>query len=244
MLSAPLDRSARPLVGITCGRVPRGDRGDFVLQAQSETYVSSILRAGGVPSLLPAHLDAEARWVTFQSLDALLLAGGDDLDPALYGEPPHETTCFDDVRDASELGYLALALAANLPVLGVCRGMQLLNVARGGSMYQDIPSMLPEALPHRGGHHNLDHLYSLRPGSSLEEVLGVSEIRANAFHHQAVRVLGEGLVADAWTADGVVEALSLPSARWVLGVQCHPESLEDLEPRWERLFSAFIRAAR
>jgi putative glutamine amidotransferase len=181
-------------------------------------------------------------------LDALVLSGGVDVDPALYGEPRHATvTRVVPERDAFEIALVDEALRRELPLLAICRGHQVLNVARGGTLYQDIPSQIPGA-----GHHDRDsarweycHDVDVLPGTRLREVLGRDKVAVNSFHHQAVKDVGRGLVVSARGAgDGVVEAIEDPTRRFALGVQWHPESFWDQPRTFQALFEAVVRAAR
>ncbi len=179
----------------------------------------------------------------------ILFSGGNDVDPALYGEEPREHTIdFSPQRDRQELQLLEWALADDKPVLAICRGMQLLNVSRGGTLYQHVPDDLPKSEVHdilneKRRESRIVHRLRIRPDSRLADVLDTNELGANAYHHQAVKKLGEGLEATAWSGDEVIEAIELPGHRFVVGVQSHPESLEaKIEPRWQKLFSAFVEA--
>jgi putative glutamine amidotransferase len=202
-------------------------------------YSDQVLRAGGVPVLLPPVPGVAA---AAGRLDGLILTGGGDVDPARYGDRPHpRLERVSAGRDEAELSLLAAALAAGLPILGICRGMQLLNVARGGTLRQHLPD--------DSGHRHTpgtfgSHQVRVAPGSRLAQILGHAgtggEISVPTSHHQAVGRLGEGLAATAWATDGVIEAVELDQALhpFALGVQWHPEAGED-----PRLFEALIGAA-
>jgi putative glutamine amidotransferase len=199
-------------------------------------YVDGIVRAGGVPVLLPPAGDGYAELLS--ALDGLVLTGGADIEPAQYGQEPLETTYTRPARDAFELALLDGALAAGIPVLGVCRGMQLLNVAFGGTLTQHLPEASGTA-----GHQPAlatfgTNTVGLAPDSFAGRILG-AETKTRCYHHQAVDSLGQGLRAVGWAADGTIEAIELPGETFVLGVQWHPE--QDAEDR--RLFAAIVAAA-
>jgi putative glutamine amidotransferase len=201
------------------------------------TYVRAVEQAGGRPLLIPPTDDAVAE--TLDALDGLVLSGGADLDPGLYGEEPHEETVgVNPARDRAELALLRGALERDMPVLAVCRGSQVLNVALGGDLEQHVPD--------RVGHHEhkqvpgtfSDHPVEVLPGTRLHEVLGgQSDIKSH--HHQGFRTLGTGLREAARARDGTLEAVEDPSRRFALGVLWHPEAGED-----RRLFEALVEEAR
>ncbi len=201
-------------------------------------FVDAVLTAGGVPVLLPpSGADAEARAVA-AGLDALLLVGGADIDPARYGaERDPRTGVAAPERDTWEAALLRLALAADRPVLGVCRGMQMINVLLGGTLRQHLPEDTV-------GHHQPDapvfapRPVTLRTDQPPGSVLG-PRCDLPCFHHQGVETLGEGVLATGWSADGLVETLCVPGRRFTVGVQGHPEALPQ-----RALFSAFAAAAR
>ncbi|MDT5309151.1 MAG: putative glutamine amidotransferase [Mycobacterium sp.] len=204
-------------------------------------YFQGVTAAGGVATLLPPQpVDSDiAEWV-LDGLDGLLITGGKDVDPAAYGQQPHSSTDQPGLqRDAWEFALLDAALKRDLPVLGICRGAQVLNVALGGTLHQHLPDVIGHS-GHRAGNAVFTTLpVRTVPGTRLAALVGES-VDARCYHHQAIAELGEGLVASAWDVDGVIEALELPGHGFVLAVQWHPEeSLDDL-----RLFSAIVEAAR
>ena len=230
-----------PIVGVTTyhQRASWGpwDRVATVLPA---SYVDTVAAAGGRPVLLPPVAgDAEENGAAgvVEALDALVLVGGGDVDPARYGRwPDPATSGVDAGRDASELALLEAALHADLPVLAICRGMQLLDVHLGGTLFQHVPDVVGHDghQPARGCFADVE--VSIEAGSMLSKVMGETAL-VRCSHHQAVDALGEGLVVTARAADGLVEAIELPAARFVVGVQWHPE--EDAD---ERLFRALLDA--
>ena len=225
----------RPVIGVTAYTTTAtwGPWRDLTSTLVPHDYVQNVTAAGGRAVLLPADdLDADV----LDRLDGLLLAGGPDVDPGLYGERPGPHTEPDANRDAGELLLLRTALLRDLPVLGVCRGAQLMAVAAGGRLHQHLPDTLghDKHKPAVGVYGT--HGVRFAPGSRIAALMG-DDAEVNAYHHQGVADPG-ALVATAWADDGLVEAVEDPAKRFVLGVQWHPETAAD-----QRLFRAFVAAA-
>jgi len=241
----------QPLIGVTAGETinqlyPHAP----AVQGQSHTYIDAVVRAGGAPIILPLTEDKKVLHRLYEQCQGILFSGGNDLDPASYGDQPVDKTVdFSTERDRQEIQLLKWALEDDKPVLAICRGMQLLNVAQGGTLYQDIPTELPDAENHnisseKKRESRIVHMLRIKPESKLAEVLGATELGANAYHHQAVKKLGHHIVTTAWAEDDVIEAIEMPGRRFVIGVQSHPESLEaSIEPRWRQLFRSFVKAS-
>ncbi len=211
-------------------------------------YVRSVLGAGGVPVLLSPLLGPSYAARALDGVDGLLLTGGEDIHPALYGaEPSPLLNPPSRERDLFELALFAVARQRELPVLGVCRGIQLVNVALGGSLFQDLPSERPGPVAHDpGGDRDARaHEIELKVGSRAAAALGGTAFTVNSFHHQAVDRLASGLVASGWSGDGLIEAVeSPPDAPWLLAVQWHPEEMHaDVRAPERGLFRALIVAA-
>ncbi len=218
-----------PLIGISCGR----SEGD--LERLPHSYVTAITRAGGLPVILPTVSDEAVAAGLIRRLDGVVFSGGPDFDPALYGEEVwNQTVSIDSVRDCSDLILARTALKSGKPVLGICRGHQLLNVALGGSLIQDIPTQAPDSLVRHGGTR---HPIAVEKGSALYRLFGKDTLIVNSFHHQAVRRSGEGIKITARSTDGIVEAFEYPN---VLAVQFHPEKMIDDEPQWLAFFEEFV----
>jgi putative glutamine amidotransferase len=225
----------RPIVGITSYVEPAtyGVWTDLSVALLPHTYVESVKAAGGRPVILPPD-DVDGDVV--RRLDALVLAGGADLGPGLYGDEPGPLTDSRPDRDAGEMALVRAAVAADLPLLGVCRGMQLLAVAHGGRLHQHLPDVLGHdkhrPAPGLYGSHGI----TVAAGSRLASIVDDGEV--NTYHHQGVADPGS-LTPSAWADDGLIEAVEDPAKRFVLGVQWHPEESGDI-----RLFQALVRAAR
>ncbi|MCK2221618.1 gamma-glutamyl-gamma-aminobutyrate hydrolase family protein [Actinomadura sp. ATCC 31491] len=227
----------RPVIGITSYVEPATFTvwADMTVALLPYMYVEQVVRAGGQPVVLPPAGDpAQA----LRGLDGLVLAGGGDIDPARYGADPHERTGYvRGFRDDAEFTLLARALEAGLPYLGVCRGLQVLNVALGGSLHQHLPDVVGHAehSPEPGvfGHLPVTPV----PGSRLAKAVGADPVTVPHYHHQAVDRLAPGLSVTATAADGTVEAVELDGTAFAMAVQWHPEAAEDCA-----LFEALIAA--
>lgn len=211
-------------------------------------YVRSVLAAGGVPLLLSPLLGPSYAVRALDGVDGVVLTGGEDIHPALYGAAPspHLYPPSRD-RDLFELALFATARQRELPVLGICRGIQLVNVGLGGTLFQDLPSERPSPVAHDPGSARdaRSHAIELMPGSRAAAALGGTALTVNSFHHQAVDRLADGLLASGWSSDGLIEALESPAdAPWLLAVQWHPEEMHAEARAPERgLFRALIVAA-
>lgn len=240
----------KPIIGITAGEVHDRDHPWAPLAyAQSRTYTDSVIAAGGVPVILPITDDTTVLDEYYKFVDGWLFAGGNDLSPKLYGQKPGiHVKDVSDVRDNLEVYLMGKILADEKPVLGICRGMQLMNVLREGTLYQDIPTDLPDKQNHRRSSEERDieqfaHYLKLDPKSKLASIVGKKTIPTNTHHHQAIKQLGDGFVATAWAEDDIIEAIEDASMPFLLGVQAHPESMLRVEPRWSKLFEALIAAS-
>jgi putative glutamine amidotransferase len=235
-----------PLIGITTSvTVDKTPDRAYVNGA----YIRAVQAAGGIPVLLTPHFTPEVQAALWRRLDGLVLTGGGDIEPARFGEAGHPTV--DDVspaRDDLELGLTRRAVAEDVPLFAICRGIQVLNVALGGTLVQDIPSEWPNALAHAQSapRHEPTHAVKIMgEGTHLARVLGALEVEVNSLHHQAIKQLGDGLREVAWAPDGIVEGVEMPGDdRFVLGVQWHPEELVPHDPAARSLFDALVDAAR
>ena len=180
-----------------------------------------------------------------EGCDGLLLTGGCDIDPGLYGQPLAGSQEVCPLRDRLDSALLAGMLERDRPVLGICRGFQLLNILLGGDLWQDLPTQRPSAVLHRMGlpYNRAAHRVDLEPGSPRARLLGREQLPVNSCHHQGVRRLGAGIAPMAWAEDGLPEAGWLPGKRWVWGVQWHPERTRQELPGSRELFAAFVAAA-
>ena len=229
----------KPIIGITTSHVA-----DSVLPNDrlSSSYILAVRDAGGMPVLLPNIGDAEA----LDLVDALVISGGGDFDPKTFGQAPNGANMawVSAERDQTELALLRTA-PPDLPILGICRGIQALAVAYGGTLIQDLLTERPSEIVHAQemGRDARTHGVNIEPASQLARTLGATAIRVNSFHHQAVDRLPTGFRAVAWADDGLLEGIECPERPFCLGVQWHPENLTGDEDHARRLFSAVVQAA-
>jgi putative glutamine amidotransferase len=243
---------ARPLIGVTTSEVrrkkysqplPQGDLKQPEL-ALGLTYTRAVESAGGLPVML-APLDEAGIAPLVEHLAGICVSGGPDIDPAAYGADRHpKLGPVEPELDAFELAVVRRADALGLPVLGICRGSQILNVARGGTLHQHVPDVSDGSVAHRQTESGRETTHDVRvePGSRLAAIVGSEDLDVNAFHHQAVDRLGRDLRAVAWADDGIVEAIEGDGEALYLGVQWHVETLVHL-PRHLRVFETLVEAA-
>jgi putative glutamine amidotransferase len=215
--------------------------------ANNESYARAIADAGGAPLMIPSITDDEALAALYETLDGLLLTGGPDLDPARYGHERHPRTDGGDAAMEHAEVYLAQrALRDGLPIFGICRGIQTLNVVAGGTLYQDVADELRTPITHPADANGRDyraHEVRITEGTRLGRAVGRTEIKVNSLHHQAVRDVAPGFMAVAEAPDGVVEAIENPALPFAVGVQWHPEELYRADDSAANLFRAFVAAA-
>jgi putative glutamine amidotransferase len=249
-----MERGARPVIGIptqtlqSLGGISAAIPPSWVM---SQRYILALTAAGGVPWMIPL-VDEGTLASLYDELDGIFLPGGADIDPLTYGADPHPLCDKTDrERDRVELSLARHALADRKPVLGVCRGMQLMNVAAGGDLYQDIAEQMPGAIKHdyfpfdaqNYPRDFLAHEVDVHEGSHLATLLGSGPLRVNSMHHQGVKSLGRGLVPTAVAGDGLIEAFEAADGHYLVAVQWHPEALSERDERARRLFADFIDAA-
>lgn len=241
---------ARPLIGITpdVGSTQRaGAPAEPVLVLQ-ERYTRAVERAGGTPVIVPIVPAAAAIRALIENLDALVVSGGNfDIHPKFYGEKPIRALGYvKEERTEFELEMIQRALAREMPVLGICGGAQAINVALGGSLYQDIATQLPVALEHQRGDikDRGGHAVEIQSGTLLRRIVGRATIEVNTTHHQAVKKSGRTLVVNAAALDGVIEGIESTAHSFVVGVQWHPEFLVHRDRAQRKIFAALVAACR
>lgn len=235
----------KPIIGLTSSRTNRSAENSLI--SVPEAYVQALLRAGGLPLILPLTLSRADLANCLEGLDGVLFTGGGDVQPEQYGGAPHALVAgVDPDRDQFEIDLLRGSLAKELPFLGICRGLQLINVALGGTLYEDILDQHPGALVHQQNDLHprsyRAHSVEIQPQSHLAQVLGRTTNAVNSLHHQGIRRLSDQLSASAFAPDGIIEGVEIFGHRFGLAVQWHPEWLPD-DPAMQALFAAFVSAS-
>ena len=236
----------KAVIGIPCAFQEAGSEIKSDASIMLQSYLHALEAAGAAPLLIPiTHQESTLR-ALYERMDGLRLAGGGDIDPIHYGESPHPALGkIDILRDWVELTITPWALADGMPILGICRGIQVLNVVCGGSLWQDISAQIPEATQHRPPPDHpdkqLSHPVHLEPDCLLAAVLN-HNLQVNSSHHQAVKEIGSGLRVSARAPDDVIEGLEGTSGNWVVAVQWHPERMLNDDKHMMSLFKAFVDA--
>ena len=234
-------RQEQPLIGLVCAHQRENPDRYYVNNAN----IQAVIKSGGVPVLLP-YQPKEQILRLVEGLDGLVLPGGTDVDPNRYGENPLvECGEIDPLWDELDLWAAGFALERNLPILAICRGVQVLNVALGGTLVQDISSQIKNPLKHQQEAPTwyATHDVTVQSASLLGNIWGTAPSRVNSFHHQAIAKVGRGLRIVATAPDGVIEAVESTEHRFVLGVQWHPEHMVEHYPAANRIFQHFVQAA-
>ncbi|MEZ4767769.1 MAG: gamma-glutamyl-gamma-aminobutyrate hydrolase family protein [Caldilineales bacterium] len=250
-MSAGNGHGSMPMIGMPCARDKSQRYYGLPIFIQNTTYLKAVTDAGGVPVIIPLQLSEEMLRVIYETLDGVFLPGGEDLDPALYGEEHHEFLGpIDGERDRTEMLLARWALADGKPVLAICRGMQILNVASGGSLFQDIRAQRDgsekhDYFPPAFERVRISHDVEIQPDSRLGRIFG-QRATVNSMHHQALKSLGQQCQPIAWAPDGVVEAMEITGHPYALGVQWHPEELatHQGDAGSRQLFADFVAQCR
>jgi len=236
----------KPLIGVTPSIAGSEDRGEAYRAEVS--YVNAVRQAGGIPILLPYVSEGVEEYLA--ALDGLLLSGGGDIRPERFGETDYhpQTYGISDERDEFEIALLQAALARDVPVLAICRGIQVLNVALGGTLYQDVADQYSDAIAHRQPWNTESwaqpvHEVALDADSVAADVYGTTTVATNSAHHQTLMAIAPGLRATGHSSDGSVEAVDYPGKQFVLGVQWHPEKMYDVHTEHRRPFERLVREA-
>ncbi len=241
-----------PLIGLTSYETVLVDRNPPSLMSGSlSDYKNAVIAAGGIPVLIPINTDVNQLSALLERLDGLVLVGGGDIESSQYGQETVEGKSYgvDKDRDFMELYLGAEAIARDMPLLAICRGHQVVNVVLGGTLWQDVATLMPGGMVHsyfgegRPRNETL-HTVSVKAGSCLAQLLGAQEVPVNTIHHQGIDKLGDGLVATAFAPDGLIEGIEMPDKRFMVGVQWHPECLVNDMPQMRGLFEGLVAACR
>jgi putative glutamine amidotransferase len=246
-------KAESPKIGLLCRHDRSLNYRQKPIYAQGEPYIQAISQAGGIPFLIPLNLPEPSLRTLYDLADGLVLTGGGDVEPSLYHHTPHPTQ--GDVqpdRDRDEITVARWAAAEGKPLLGICRGIQVIAVAAGGELWQDLPSQLPEASLHRYAYNNqnsspedyLAHAVELTPSCRLAQIVGGDPIWTNSMHHQAVKRVPEPFRVTGRASDGVVEVVEHPGHPFFIGVQWHPEVLTHQHESARQIFKAFVEVCR
>lgn len=212
-------------------------------------YIKSLVRAGSVPLMVPVAIDDRELRALYELSDGVLLSGGGDVDPAAYGEDQLEPTHYIDTdRDRHEFLLTRWAVADDKPIFGICRGIQAMNVALGGSLVQDIPTQTQSTLKHNGAYEKAArdevlHHVKVDAGSRIEKIVEQVDVGVNSFHHQAVKRAAAGFVITSKAPDGIIEGMEMPDKRFAVCVQWHPEEMSAVRSDMLNLFVKFVEAA-
>ncbi len=233
----------QPVIGITCGTSNKGTNDSRIYN----NYVHAIEDAGGTPVVFPLTRKESSFGDYIDIIDGLLLSGGVDIDPSYFYEEHHpKLGRIDPARDKIELFLSAKAFEKNIPILGICRGIQTLNVSMKGTLYQDIPSQIANSIDHQQSNNDPDYMHPIKIKfqSKLYDIIGVTDIMVNTFHHQAVKDVAQNFVISAVSCDGVIEAIESIVHPYAIGVQFHPERMYENNPPIFALFTSFVDASR
>jgi len=240
--------ATKPLIGLTCSVRQEDMRTPFY--GVGAPYIRALEEAGGLPVLIPSNLDSETLHALYARLDGVVLIGGGDVDPAVYGLTAEEGIALrsvDQKRDTSEIALTRWALSDDKPLLGICRGVQVMNVALGGTLYQDLRMQTHSAVDHDldgvGQRRIEGHSVTVAPDSTLAALLGGQSIAVNSMHHQAIATVAPDLTSVAVAPDGIVEGVERKGARFFIGVQWHPEELYPTSDAMKHLFEGFVSEA-
>jgi putative glutamine amidotransferase len=223
--------------------------------SMGKNYILSLIACGAIPIMLPTDLDEGAWRAMYREADGVMLTGGDDVDPAAFGEGKHEKTDgVDAVRDRIEFLLSRWAVEDDKPLFAICRGIQAMNVGLGGALIQDLPSQWGDKVHHNGNYdglkrHEVAHTVCIEPGSRISQIMTSGDVGVNSFHHQAIKRVAGGLIVTSRAPDGIIESVEMPDKRFYIGVQWHPEEMalgrDDADQiRMMRLFASFVDACK
>lgn len=231
----------KPIIGIT---VPNEVRSRKIYSVINNDYITSVLKAGGIPVLIPINDDMESIKVYSNKIHGIIFTGGEDISPLNYNENPlKEVQCINEERDKFELELFKEVYQKDISILGICRGIELINVALGGKLYQDINFQIPNSYGHSPKYalrSNLYHSIIIKERSKLFDIFKTKDLKVNSFHHQSIKSLGQDLKVTALSEDGIIEAIESINEKSLIAVQWHPENLVEKHCEFLKLFKALI----
>lgn len=242
-----IPHSQRPIIGCATFQKEATNRANYPVGLMP-SYIEAVRQAGGIPVLLPLLLDEEEMEAALARVDGVVIPGGGDVEPHRYNGVQHESLGgLDPLRDEFEINLVRYTVEMKKPVLAICRGMQVFNIALGGTLWEDVHSMMPAAIKHdyypNLPRNLLAHAVDVEPDSCLARYLRSTHVQVNSLHHQGVKELASGVRATAVSPDGLVEAIEVPDHPFALSVQWHPECLVDDDPAMLRLFEGLVATA-
>ena len=234
----------KPIIGVTVGR---STNDGYSYETINESNLKALILSGAIPLMLPITVEDELMDEYLEIVDGLCFSGGEDICPLIYGEDPiKEVKEIDHIRDEFEVGLFQKAAAKNIPVLGICRGSQIINVSSGGSLYQYINVQKDGTsghMPNYNGAAYPHHKVQIKKDTLLYDILQTEEIPVNSYHHQAVKNVAEGFNVAAVSKDGTIEAIESVNHSFIIGVQWHPEILFERYPVFLKIFKALVKAS-
>jgi putative glutamine amidotransferase len=234
----------KPIIGLALSNRVKSKKAYSVI---NNDYIKAVQKAGGTPILIPFSDNIENIKVYIDKIQGIIFTGGEDISPLFYNEEPRkEVQCIIEERDKFELELFKEVYTKNIPILGICRGLQLINIALGGNLYQDINFQIPNSYghaPRQTLRSNLYHSVKIEKSSRLFDIFKTEDLKVNSFHHQSVKKLGENLKISAVSNDNIVEGIESTNDKFLLAVQWHPENLIENHPEFLKLFQTFIYMA-
>ena len=240
--------TSKPLIGCSTYHITR-DRVPYDVYGLMATYIWAVQAADGIPIMIPHGLSEEDLAILFARLDGVVIPGGGDINPNLYhGDAEHPRLMgVSDSRDSLEMWLARESVAQEKPMLAICRGHQVFNVAMGGTLFEDLSSQVDASIKHDywgdWPRNHLPHEIKITENTRLADIIGTPITRVNSLHHQGIKTVGSGLEVSAFAPDGLVEAIEIPGHRFALGVQWHPENLVKDDPAMLRLFQGLVAAS-
>lgn len=235
----------KPIIGLALSNRVKSKK---IYSVINNDYIKAVQKAGGIPILIPFSDNIENIKEYTNKLQGIIFTGGEDISPLLYNEEPHkEVQCIIEERDRFELELFKEVYEKKIPILGICRGLQLINIALGGNLYQDINSQIPNSYGHAPKYtlrSNLYHSVKIEKGSKLFDIFKTEDLKVNSFHHQSIKKLGNDLKITANSNDGIVEAIESVNEKFLVAVQWHPENLVEKHDEFLKIFELLINNAK